>query len=92
MLAAVRVSADIGFCPPVAMNDCPLTAVRPLSVIGKRTFARAAYRHLSQGVFGVSVRYQSRSGGHDLQQFAGHRSPECPLGTRVPADLDQRGR
>ena len=42
---------------------------------------------ISRGV-GVSVRYGARCGGHDLQQFAGHQSPECPLGTRVPADLD----
>ena len=40
------MSAYIGFCPPVAMNACPLTAIRPLSVIGKRMFASAAYRHL----------------------------------------------
>ena len=38
--------------PTGAMNDCPLTAIRPLSVIGKPTFASAAYRHLSQGVLG----------------------------------------
>ena len=47
----VCVSADIGFCPPVAMNDCPLTAIRPLSVIGKRTFASAAYRHIGDTSF-----------------------------------------
>ena len=45
------MSADIGFCPPVAMNDCPLTAIRPLSVIGKRTFASAAYRHIGDTSF-----------------------------------------
>jgi hypothetical protein len=39
------LSADIGFCPPVAMKDCLLTAIRPLSVIGSRAFANAAYRH-----------------------------------------------
>ena len=40
--AAVRLSVDIGFCP--------LMAIRRLSVIGNRTFARAAYRH-----FGASA-------------------------------------
>ena len=39
------VSADIGFCPLVAIYDCPLTAIRPLSVLGNRTFASATYRH-----------------------------------------------
>ena len=49
------MSAYIGFCPPVAMNACPLTAIRPLSVIGKRMFASAAYRHIQDGGIEVSA-------------------------------------
>jgi hypothetical protein len=29
----------------MAMNDCPLAAIRPLSVTGEQTFASGAYRH-----------------------------------------------
>ncbi len=40
------LSADVGFCPAAAMWDCPLMAIRPLSVIGIRTFRTATYRHV----------------------------------------------
>lgn len=39
------LSADIGFWPPAAMNECPLTAIGPLSVVGERTLVSAVYRH-----------------------------------------------
>ena len=44
------VSADIRFCSTVAMNVCPLTAIRPLPVIGERKIASAAYWHLGDVV------------------------------------------
>lgn len=56
------MSADIGFCPPVAMKDCPLTAIQPLSVIGSRAFANAAYRHLGDTVRSTSRRHWRRLG------------------------------
>jgi len=43
------MSADIGICPPVTKQNCPLMAIRPLSVICIRTSASAAYRHFGGG-------------------------------------------
>ena len=39
------MSADIGFCPLLAMWECPLLAIRPLTVIGNHSLASAAHRH-----------------------------------------------
>jgi hypothetical protein len=51
------VPADIGCRPPAAMNECPLTAIRPLSVISERTFAGAAYRLLCHAPGGADDRF-----------------------------------
>ncbi len=62
------LSADIRFRPLMAMNECSLTAIRPLPVIRERTSARAAYRHLGDGL--DHVPFSWRAGGAKLERRA----------------------
>lgn len=56
-----------GFCPLVAIYGCPLTADRPLGVIGNAMFAGVAYQHFvgaptrfdRAGLWGVRRRTRS---------------------------------
>lgn len=70
------------------MYDCPPTATRRLSVVGKRTFGNAAYRHIGDAITQViPARYVAPAGAN----IAGSRTgPTCPnaniLSYAAPAD------
>jgi hypothetical protein len=76
--ASRHLSADIGFRPPMAMNDCPLAAIRPLSVTGEQTFASGAYRHFVDGAAPAFATRWPRCTGRAISE--GRGSPRAEAG------------
>lgn len=75
------MSAVTGFCPLMAMYDCPANGQSAVLAGRQAGVREAAYRHFGDSApSAVSARCGVRAGAHDLHHFAGSAAVAAPIG------------